>query len=141
MPQKAKYARIGSGDDFADGVYACLAALLQSPGFLYQLEGAPGRLPSGAVALGPHAVAARLSYALWNTLPDAALFAAANRGLPPGALAAEADRLLDDPRAVATVRDFHRQLLGIDNYTHIQKGTALFPNFTETLPESMAAET
>src|SRR2546430_6211011 len=61
-----------TGDNFANGVRLVVQAMLQSPKFLYLVEG-PGPLTQ-------HQVAARLSYFLWNAPPDAVLSAAADGG-------------------------------------------------------------
>src|SRR6185436_19504600 len=64
--------------DFAFGIQAVVAALLQSPFFLYRAELPPTGTTVGAlVPLGPYEIASRLSYFLLNTMPDPALFAAA----------------------------------------------------------------
>lgn len=107
-----------SGDPFVDGVQAAVTGALQAPGFLYRTEGLqPGGEPG---ELSPEELASRLSYALWNTMPDAELLAAAEAdGLGPETLRAQAERLLDDPRGHAAVADLHRQLLHIDSYAQI----------------------
>ncbi|MCB1206976.1 MAG: DUF1592 domain-containing protein, partial [Verrucomicrobiae bacterium] len=80
-----------------------IKTILCSPAFLYLSE--PGNEAGGEVAgrLGPYDLAARLSYFLWSTMPDAGLRALADSGriLEPGVLAAEVERLLDSPRAGA----------------------------------------
>lgn len=110
-------ALFASGEPFADGVRAVVTALLQSPGFLYRTEGVYGQAEPGA--LSPEELAVRLSYALWGTLPDAALFDAAEAGFGPEAQRAEAERLLDAPAGHAMVADLHRQLLHVDQYAQV----------------------
>lgn len=131
---------VRSGDDFADGVRASLAGFLQSPAFLYRLEESVAFGPLGRVRLAPFEVASKVSYALWNSLPDDALLAAADRGLDGDTIAAEVDRMLDDPRAHGMIRDFHRQLLHLDAYENIDKA-AKFTEFHRQTPAAMQAET
>ncbi len=83
-------------------------AMLMSPKFLYLLE--PGH-DSEPTALDDYALASRLSYLLWNSMPDAALFEAAAAGelTTREGLEAQARRMLADPRAEDVVRDFYMQ--------------------------------
>jgi hypothetical protein len=132
---------VGSGDAFLDGVQLVIGAMLQSPWFLYRIEAtpAPGNAP---VALSDDELASKLSYALWNTMPDDELLdVAASATLTDDAvLQAQAQRLLDDPRAQETIADLTRQALLLDNYDNIYKDPALYPEFGPTTAASMKAE-
>ena len=111
-----------------------LQALLQSPQLLYRtesLQNRPGRVGSGeTVLLDSYQVASRLSYFLWNTMPDTELFELADAGqlTDDGIVRAQAERMLDDERARETVADFHTQWLG----------TAQFAGLTRVVPETDA---
>jgi hypothetical protein len=87
--------RHAQGDSAFESLKAGFKAVLCSPNFLYLREG-EGRLDD-------HALASRLSYFLWSSMPDDALFALADRGKlhEPGVLEAEAARMLADPKAAA----------------------------------------
>lgn len=118
-----------------------LEALLQSPHFLYRPELSTDAR-DGVVPLDPYEVATRLSYALWHTMPDEALFAAAASGelsTREGYLV-QARRLLADPRARATVASFHDQLLQVQKVYDVTRSTTLFPEFSTALRASMAEE-
>jgi hypothetical protein len=132
----------GTGDPFMDGVRACIAAFLQSPGFLYRTEGVHG--PAAATELSPDELASKLSYSLWNTMPDAELAAAAGDGtLPKQALVPEVARLLADPRGHAMVADLHRQLLHVDSYAQIWRPSEQVLGidvYKDSAPASMQAE-
>ena len=66
---------------FTTGIELVIQAMLQSPHFLYRVEmGMPDPAAPGVVALGPYELASRLSYLLWGSMPDEALFAAADAG-------------------------------------------------------------
>lgn len=110
----------GTGDDFRDGVHAGVVGFLQAPAFVYRSEGLDGA-PARNADLSPHELAARLSFALWNTIPDEPLRAAADAGLGADTVTAEVRRMLDAPAAHAMVADLHRQLLHVDNYEHIHR--------------------
>ena len=126
----------------AYGVQLVTQALLQSPQFLYRLELAT-QTPDerGAVALGDYELASRLSYLLWNSMPDEALFeAAANATLrEPSVLEAEARRLLNDSRARRTVTDFSRQWLRMNEFNAVVRSSefaadnALAPSWRRSL--------
>ncbi|MEQ1501001.1 MAG: DUF1592 domain-containing protein [Myxococcota bacterium] len=132
---------VASGDDFADGVKLVVTAMLQSPWFLYRVEAVD--TPSGGpTPLTSYEIASKLSYALWNTMPDDALFtaAAADELQTVDQIRAQAERLLDSPRAHDTIADLTRQSLFLDNYDNLYKDPSRYPEFTATTPASMKAE-
>ena len=131
-----------SGDDFADGVQVVVTAMLQSPFFLYRVEQSSDALPDGRIFLTDFEVASKLSYALWNTMPDAELFQAARDGALRSAddIRGQANRMLQDERASAMVDDFHRQLLGLDNYDNIYKDPDAFPTYSDQMNGWMKTE-
>ncbi len=116
-------------------------AMLQSPKFLYRAELSSGN-GAAPVTLSAHEVAARLSYGLWDTMPDAALSAAADSGdlLTPQGYAQQLDRVIADPRTKATVTQFHALMLDSSKLADITRSTALFPEWTNALRTSMVAE-
>jgi hypothetical protein len=139
----AAAAEIGAtGDPFRDGVQLVLAAMLQAPQFLYRTEESATPDGSGRIPLSDWELASKLSYALWNTMPDEELFTVAREGRlrDMDELSAQTQRLLVDPRARATIADLHRQLLHVDNYQNITKATDLYPEFRPSTPASMQAE-
>jgi len=84
---------LASGDVFVDGVEIVLRALLQSPHFLYRIEGSTA-VVNGRIPLTDYEIASRLSFSLANTMPDDALLSAANakRCRPATPVAAQAQR-------------------------------------------------
>ncbi len=122
------------------GARLVLEALLQSPHFLYRLE-----LSTGAgdkVALSAPELATRLSYALWQSMPDTALLSAAEDGslLDPATYTAQVSRMLMDPRTGASIQAFHAELFDQSKYADITRSTTLFPEFSVQLRESMKQE-
>ncbi len=118
-----------------------ITAVLNSPSFLYRAEhGLEGADPTATMPLRPEELATRLSYFFWQTMPDDTLTLAAESGLldTPAGLEAEARRLLADPRARATVADFHRQWLALDRLDAIERDTTVFPAWTPELAPMMA---
>jgi len=98
-----------------DGTRMTIAGLLVSPQFLYRLEGVSG--DGKPEKLDDFELASRLSYFLWDSMPDAELFAAASGGelSSKRGLQAQVERMMADPRARDAVVYFHRQWLDLDD--------------------------
>jgi hypothetical protein len=93
-------------------------ALLQTPAFLYRLDDPQGPADgAGIIPLTSWEMASRLSYALWDSMPDAELFAAAAADAlqTREQVVAQARRMLMHPKARPAVVRFHRQWLDIDD--------------------------
>jgi Protein of unknown function (DUF1592)/Protein of unknown function (DUF1588)/Protein of unknown function (DUF1587)/Protein of unknown function (DUF1595)/Protein of unknown function (DUF1585) len=133
---------LASGDAFKDGVQLVLEAALQSPNFLYRTELSRDVGDDGYVSLTDHEVASRLSYALWNTMPDTTLADAADAGelRSPAQVATQARRMLGDPKAKATVADFHRQWLDLASYEDLLRDETEYPLFSADLAKPMQDE-
>ena len=132
----------GAGEGFESGAELVLSAMLQSPLFLYRIE-TEGLQEDGVTYLDAWELASRLSFFLWNTGPDAALRAAAADGslLRTETLAAQAARMLADPRAESVVLSFHEQLLKVANYDGIDPNPTFFPDAPDELPQLAREET
>jgi hypothetical protein len=119
--------------------------VLNSPHFLYRPEwGVPDPSTPDALPLDSYELASRLSYFLWQSMPDDALFAAAESGAlaKPEGLRAEAERLLADGRAREAVADFHRQWMDLDLMKEMSRDTTLFPAWNNsTMPPVLAEAT
>ncbi|TPV96854.1 MAG: DUF1592 domain-containing protein [Myxococcales bacterium FL481] len=108
--------------DFRTAIQLAVQTVLLSPDFLYLVEvGDTARARDGRVPLTGWELASRLSFLLWNSMPDAELFAAAAQGrLDTRAdVRREARRLMQDPRAEAAIVEFHRQWLAFDEIERI----------------------
>jgi hypothetical protein len=127
--------------DFTASLAYGLAAVMSSPRFLYldetQREDAGGRRP-----LTGRELARRLAYFLWSDLPDAELVAAAESGAlgDAGTLAAQARRLLKDPRSAAFREAFTTQWLRIDRLESVVIPYDLFPGYDPSLLDSAKRE-
>lgn len=135
-------AKADHGFDVA--IELVLQTILQSPYFLYRVElGMPDPDDAGAVPLDDWEIATRLSYLLWGSMPDDVLFAAAEAGelQDPDAIAAQAERMLDDPRARATVDSFHRQWLRLDDIDTMTKDPAIIADLDDATRASIKSTT
>jgi hypothetical protein len=122
-------------DPFTSGVRLTIEAVLQAPFFLYRPE--LGASDEDLVPLDDWEMASKLSYTLWGTMPDQALFEAAGRGdlTKTDSLAEQVDRMLADPRASETFRHFFDQVGHGDEYPMLDKSDSLYP---DVLPETGA---
>jgi hypothetical protein len=118
--------------------------MLQSPFFLYHVDVGPELAPSDTpVRLTSYELASRLSYFIWGSMPDAALFqlAAAESLQDERVLATEVERLLADARATEAIATFHLQWLGIGDMAGVEKDPARFPQWGDALSAAMRSET
>ena len=120
---------------FLEAVRVPLRAILSAPAFLYQ-SGDPG-------ALDDYALASRLSYFLWRSMPDDPLFEAAAEGRlsDPTVLAAQVDRMLDDPKSQRFVTDFGGQTFRLYEIKATTPDRGLYPEYDDRLGQAMARET
>ena len=128
------------GGDFASGARAVLEVALQSPDFLYLIEQGEGDAQDGAVALTPFETAARLSYFLTGSAPDAELVAAADANVLDEAadLEAHARRLLGTPPNRQVSRRFYEQLFRLN---FLEATTAENPAYTPQILQLSREET
>ena len=124
--------------DYTNGLRLTLRAMLQSPYFLYKVEtDRSSPISDTIVALDGFERASRLSYLLWGSMPDDALFEAAAAGEldSPEQVGAQARRMLDDPRARASVTQ-----LFID-WLHLDLDDERIQGLPEGVPAMMEEET
>ncbi len=129
---------------FQGGIQLMLEAVLQSPSFLYREElGTPDpSLPRGVVRLTDYELASELSFLLTGSMPDAALFTAAQTGTLKTVddIRREATRLLASAQARPALRSFLNQWMATDQVATINKDSTIYPSFTPALAASMARE-
>lgn len=140
------WAALPAGASVALKLEAISELILQAPQFLYLY--ASGK-PAGAVnLLDGHERAQRLSYFLWDSLPDSALLAAAAGGEldTPQGVRQQAERMLGDERAKPVLRSFLARWLELDGATILPgldstpKDADLYPGFDAALRGSMRRE-
>lgn len=128
-------------EGIATGLRLVIAAILESPHFLYRPEvGAAGAAPSGpGILLTDHEIATRLSFVLTNSIPDQALLDAADAGQVHTSeqIRAHAERLLVTPAGRATVDSFFRQWLPFAQLATATKDASLFPQYDDETRSGM----
>ena len=120
-----------------------LSAVVTSPQFLYrELWSSTPNDPTRSYALNDYELATRLSYFLWDSMPDQALFDAAARGeLGDSArFTAQVERMFAEPKARGLARSIADQWLGIGALWNVPD-KADFPEFDDALRAAMYAET
>ena len=130
-----------SGDSVERSLQVAIQGILVAPSFLFRVEQDP---PAGQVRdLDGFEIAARLSYFLWSSLPDDELYRAAAKGelRTPEQLAAQAQRMIRDPRSQALVENFAGQWLQLRNLDTFTPDKARFPAYDDALRQAMRRET
>lgn len=124
------------------GLRHALAAVLLSPSFIFKLEMDGAQQAGAPHRLDDHELATRLSYALWSTMPDAALLAEADAGSlqTDAALERELTRMLADPRSSSLAQNFAGQWLHYRELEAHEVEAALFPEYSPELARSMQRE-
>ena len=129
------YAAGKAGATHAAGLAAVIEAALQAPQFLYRIEvGVP--VPGKSIRRPTSSeMATRLSYSLWGSLPSAPLLAvAAANGLDtPEQIKAEAEQMLQDPRAHELLHFFADTLYGIGGSDALVRDKTTFPTYDNSL--------
>jgi len=110
--------------DFQESVRDALLVILTSPQFLFLVEESAG---PQAEPLSPYELAAKLSYFLWNTAPDAKLIELAAGGKLGAAVPAEIDRLVADERFLQFTGEFVSQWLSLDKFDVVSIDRGAFP--------------
>ena len=125
---------LAEGRALLDAVRIPLRSMLSSPQFLL-FTGKPGPLDD-------YALATRLSYFLWKSLPDEELFELARQGKlsDDGVLAGQVNRLLADDKAERFVRDFLGQWLLLHKVNATTPDEGLYPEYDEILAKSIPQE-
>jgi cytochrome c553 len=138
------YRNAKAENGFEAGVEAALSAVLVSPEFLFRIEQDPSNVtPKTAYRVGDLALASRLSFFLWSSIPDDELLAAAERGElhQPATLEKQVRRMLADARAQNVIRNFAEQWLHLRNLESITPDLRLFPEFDDNLRQAFRRET
>ncbi|MEY2407424.1 MAG: hypothetical protein QOF48_94 [Verrucomicrobiota bacterium] len=129
---------------FEAGIEAALNDVLINPEFLFRIEREPaGVTPGAAYRLGDVALASRLSFFLWSSIPDDELLTTAERGElhKPRVLEKQLRRMLADFRAKNLAQNFAEQWLHLRNLESITPDLRLFPEFDDNLRQAFRRET
>ncbi len=107
----AEIAYAQPGKRFEDGIAQAIVPVLASPRFLFRIEDVEPRSSKSFAMVDEHALATRLSYFLWSTMPDDELFGLADRGELRKNFSAQVKRMLADKRSDALIQNFVGQWL------------------------------
>jgi Protein of unknown function (DUF1592)/Protein of unknown function (DUF1588)/Protein of unknown function (DUF1595)/Protein of unknown function (DUF1585) len=129
--------------DFHASLEYVVAAMLQSPSFLYRAEiGQPDPIDPSRRLLDPFELASRLSYFLWSSTPDDELLEAAASGdlATDEGLAGQSRRLLASPRAIVAERQFFTEVFQLAQLDGLPQLEAYFPQMSSTFGASARDE-
>lgn len=126
---------------FESAIRVSLKAILCSPEFLFLNEPKSGNADTPQI--NQHALAARLSYFLWSSMPDEELTQLADSGSlrNQDVLAAQVQRMLESPKSAAFTKNFTGQWLDLRDINFTEPDANLYPEFDELLRISMVKET
>lgn len=127
-----------------EGLRYTIVAFLESPHFLYRIEkGEPDPARPDRLRYSSYEMASRLSYFLWNDMPDPELLDAAGRGelLDDESLSAQVSRMLRlRPAAEGALDQFLIEYLYLNRLDTVSKDATLFPEWTAELASALRQE-
>lgn len=131
---------LDNGGSFHDAIRIGLTACLTSPKFLFLVE--PSSAGQSNFKIGQYEIASRLSYFLWNSMPDEELFELAHQEKlrDPQVLARQVDRMVDDPRISRFVESFGRQWLKTESFNAFAPDRNLYRAYDENLSQAIERE-
>jgi cytochrome c551/c552 len=137
----AFYQKGSKDGDFEVGIQQALARILVAPRFIFRMEDEPANAKSGSTyRVNDFALASRLSFFLWSSMPDDELLQIANDGKlkDPAVLEAQVRRMLKDPKSDALVKNYAGQWLYLRDLAGLQPDTK---EFDANLRQAMIKET
>lgn len=137
---RLKSAELGTkqAGDFYAGLRLALTSLLVAPDFLFRIETAErDPVDPQQYRLDAHSKAARLSFLLWDSAPDAELIAAARSGAlhSQEELDRQITRMVGSPKFEAGARAFFADMLQLDGFGNLIKDPAIYPKFNQSIAE------
>jgi hypothetical protein len=129
---------------FDAGIELALRRILSDPEFIFRFEPAPaGAQPGVPYRISDTALASRLSFFLWSSIPDEQLLRLAIAGKlhDPAVLAQQTLRMLADPKAAAFVTNFAGQWLYLRDLKNARPDDEVFPDFDDNLRQAFQRET
>jgi Protein of unknown function (DUF1592)/Protein of unknown function (DUF1588)/Protein of unknown function (DUF1587)/Protein of unknown function (DUF1585)/Protein of unknown function (DUF1595) len=138
-------AERASGGDFDQGMRVAVARMIVSPFFLFRVETDASDTPAGSdQAVAGYALASRLSFFLWSSIPDDELLELAESGKleDPATRQAQVRRMLADSRSDSFLKNFVGQWLQLRNLEQRARPDLLmFPDFDDNLRQAFRQET
>ncbi len=126
----------GDGGTFSDGIEAVVQRVLADPEFVYRQEPEPAGLAAGKTYhISDLALASRLSFFLWSSVPDDELIDLAAQGKlkDPVVMEKQVRRMLADPKSAALISNFTGQWLSVRSLKTSEPVVNLFPDFDDNL--------
>ena len=112
-----------------------------SPHFLFRVElDPPNAPPETPYPISEYELASRLSYFLWNSMPDAELMTLAGKNELRKDLANQVVRMTKDAKSKSFLQDFAEQWLTLRRLELASPDPKLFPKFTRSLRDAMIRE-
>jgi len=140
-----KFYREAKADGgFDSGIEMALRAVLVSPEFIFRVEQDPADVaPNTAYRITDLALASRLSFFLWSSIPDDQLLDAAIAGKlhTPAVLEQQVRRMLADDRSRSMINNFADQWLYLRNLASTTPDMRRFTDFDDNLRQSFRRET
>lgn len=142
--ERAKYQAIldaGGGVPNAEALTFALAALLQSPNFLYvAATGSPAA--DGSLRYTSEEMATRLALFIWDSFPDRALLDAAAAGdlVTDEGLSREVDRMMASPRARRLPVQFFAEAWNVAKLSADDKNPAVYPQWNDAVADALRSE-
>ncbi|HLG56984.1 MAG TPA: DUF1592 domain-containing protein [Vicinamibacterales bacterium] len=139
------FYRAGRNEEgtFEDGIEAALQRILADPEFVYRGEAEPAGLAAGrSYRVSDVALASRLSFFFWSSIPDDELIDLAAQGKlrNPAVLEQQVRRMLKDPRAEDLIANFTGQWLGVRSLKTSEPVVNIFPDFDDNLRSAFERE-
>ncbi len=128
--------------DFEGGIRMAVQGILAHPRFLFRVENQPANT-TAAFRVSDIALASRLSFFIWGTVPDAELIKVATAGTlkTTAELDKQVRRMLADPKSEALATRFGSQWLRLQDVEKMRPDGILYPQWDQSLTESMREET
>ena len=128
---------------FEQSIRETLASVLCSPNFLYLVESASAEEADAESpeSITEHQLASRMSYSLWNSMPDDRLSKLANEKRLREELPVEIDRMIQNPKSADFVAAFCEEWLQMEKMTHTRADAGKFPRFNRFVRDDMLRET
>jgi hypothetical protein len=141
-PFLSTYSKTRSTRSMEESIAAAIRDVLLAPDFLFRLEfDRPGATSGAAQPVSDFELASRLSFFLWNTIPDDMLLDSAAAGKLRSGLEHVVRRMLEDTRAVSLADNFAEQWLGLRSLRDIQPDPSKYPEFNAALAHAFQTET
>jgi mono/diheme cytochrome c family protein len=137
------YASGRRAGTFDDGIEKALRRLLADPEFVYRREVAPAKIAAGqAYRISDLALASRLSFFLWSSIPDEELLTLAEQGRlrQPATLEKQVRRMLADPKSAELIQNFAGQWLNLRALDTVAPNPSVYPDFDDNLRDAFRRE-